>query len=148
MLIDGVRSADRATERVLAYYAAFNQRHYPALLAMLCEDVIHDVNQGRREVGRAAFGEFLQRMDACYREEIGEVVVMVTNDGRRAAAEYVVSGQYLQQDQGLPAARGQSYRLAGGAFFELRDGLISRVSNYYNLQDWLAQIGPDRSSAT
>lgn len=143
MLIDGVRAADRATERVLAYYSAFNQRDYAALLPILCDDVAHDVNQGPREVGREAFAAFLQRMDRCYREQISEVVVMVTHDGRRAAAEYVVTGEYLQQDESLPPANGQTYRLAGGAFFELRDGLISRVTNYYNLQDWLTQIGHD-----
>ena len=25
-------------------------------------------------------------------------------------------------------------------FFELRDGLVTRVTNYYNLEDWLAQV--------
>ncbi|MBZ0222866.1 MAG: isopropylmalate/homocitrate/citramalate synthase, partial [Dokdonella sp.] len=29
----------------------------------------------------------------------------------------------------------------GGAFFEIHDGRITRVSNYYNLQDWLRQVG-------
>jgi hypothetical protein len=28
----------------------------------------------------------------------------------------------------------------GGAFFEIDDGRIARVSNYYNLQDWIAQV--------
>ena len=27
------------------------------------------------------------------------------------------------------------------AFFDLQDGLISRVSVYYNLTDWIAQVG-------
>ena len=31
-------------------------------------------------------------------------------------------------------------KAAGGAFFEVRDGRIQRVSNYYNLEDWLAQV--------
>ena len=30
--------------------------------------------------------------------------------------------------------------LPGGAFFALRDGVIARVTNYYNLEDWLAQV--------
>jgi len=42
---------------------------------------------------------------------------------------------------GLPAASGQTYVLPGGAFYALRDGRICRVSNHYNLQDWLRQIG-------
>lgn len=40
-----------ATELVNAYYAAFNAGDMPAFLALLSEDVIHDINQ---ESGRWA----------------------------------------------------------------------------------------------
>lgn len=140
MKIDGTRSHDRATEVVLAYYAAFNRGDWDGMLALLSDDVAHDLNQGPRETGRAAFAEFLQRMQASYREQLHDIVVLVSPDGSRAAAEYVVHGQYLASDGGLPEARGQKYVLPGGAFFELRDGRIQRVSNYYNLQDWIAQV--------
>jgi steroid delta-isomerase-like uncharacterized protein len=59
----------------------------------------------------------------------------------RFAAEFTVVGTYLQADPGMPDARGQSYELAAGAFFELDDGVIQRVTSYYNLRDWLQQIG-------
>jgi steroid delta-isomerase-like uncharacterized protein len=140
MKIDGTRSHDRATEVVLAYYAAFNRGDWDGMLALLSDDVAHDLNQGPRETGRAAFAQFLQRMQASYREQLHDIVVLVSPDGSRAAAEYVVHGQYLASDAGLPEARGQKYVLPGGAFFELRDGRIQRVSNYYNLQDWIAQV--------
>ncbi|KRA17135.1 ketosteroid isomerase-related protein [Lysobacter sp. Root604] len=140
MKIDGTRSHDRATEVVLAYYAAFNRGDWDGMLVLLSDDVAHDLNQGPRENGRVAFAQFLQRMQASYREQLHDIVVLVSPDGSRAAAEYVVHGQYLASDAGLPEARGQKYVLPGGAFFELRDGRIQRVSNYYNLQDWIAQV--------
>lgn len=140
MKIDGTRSHDRATEVVLAYYAAFNRGDWDGMLALLSDDIAHDLNQGSRETGRAAFADFLQRMQASYREQLHDIVVLVSPDGSRAAAEYVVHGQYLASDAGLPEASGQKYVLPGGAFFELRDGRIQRVSNYYNLQDWIAQV--------
>jgi steroid delta-isomerase-like uncharacterized protein len=68
------------------------------------------------------------------------VVVLATLDGQRAAAEYVVHGEYLRTDEGLPPANGQRYVLPGGAFFDIRDDRIARVTNYYNLQDWIAQV--------
>jgi len=80
-------------------------------------------------------------MQVSYREQLREVVVMADDSGNRAAAEYVVHGEYHHTDDGLPPARGQRYVLPGGAFFDVRDGLITRVSNYYNLQDWIAQVG-------
>lgn len=141
MIIDGTRSHDRSTELVLAYYAAFNRGDREAMLALLTDDVAHDLNQGAREVGRDAFAAFMARMDRCYREQLRDIVVMASPDGVRASAEYVVHGAYIADDEGLPAANGQTYVLPGGAFFDIRDGRIARVTNYYNLQDWIAQVG-------
>lgn len=125
---------------VRAYYAAFNAGDWDGMAALLSEDVAHDVNQGAREGGRAAFRAFLDRMARHYREQVEELVVMVSADGRRAAAEFVVSGEYLLTDPGLPPARGQSYRLPAGAFFAIEGGRIARVTNFYNLRAWIAQV--------
>lgn len=141
MIIDGTRAHDRSTELVLAYYATFNRGDRDAMLALLSDDVAHDLNQSAREIGRDAFAAFMARMDRCYREQLRDIVVMASPDGSRAAAEYVVHGEYLADDEGLPPANGQTYVLPGGAFFEIRDGRIARVTNYYNLQDWIAQVG-------
>ena len=140
MKIDGNRRQDRATELVLTYYTAFNRGDWEGMLALLTDDVAHDLNQGNRETGREAFATFLSRMDASYREQLRDIVVLATLDGQRAAAEYVVHGEYHSTDEGLPPASGQKYVLPGGAFFEIRDDRIARVTNYYNLQDWIAQV--------
>lgn len=134
----------RSLQLVQAYYAAFNAGDRAAMLAVLADDIAHDLNQGARETGKPAFATFMQRMDAHYREQLHDIVVMASNDGRRAAAEYVVHGEYLSTDDGLPEAKGQRYVLPGGAFFEVveveGEARIARVSNYYNLQDWIAQV--------
>ena len=129
-----------SAELVRAYYEAFNRGDREGMLALLTDDVAHDVNQGGREVGKGAFARFLVHMDRCYREELSDIVVMASADGSRAAAEFTVHGTYLATDQGLPPARGQNYRLPAGTFFELRDGRIARVTTYYNLRDWIAQV--------
>lgn len=124
-----------------SYYAAFNAGQPLAMLDLLTEDVTHDVNQGGREVGRDKFAAFLDHMNVSYRERLTDIVVLTSADGSRAAAEFVVHGEYLLTDPGLPEAEGQHYVLPAGAFFEIRDGRIARVTNYYNLQDWIAQVG-------
>ncbi len=133
-----------AEATVRAYYAAFNAGNTDALLALLTEDVIHDISQGGREVGRAAFRAFMGHMDRCYRESLTDLVVVASPDGTRAAAEFVVHGTYLATDPGVPAgtapARGQTYVLSAGAFFALRGGKVARISNHYNLGDWIAQV--------
>jgi steroid delta-isomerase-like uncharacterized protein len=131
-------SASRAL--IERYYDAFNRADWGAMLACLSDDVAHDINQGHRETGRDTFRDFLARMQRSYREQLRDIVVMTSADDSRAAAEYVVHGEYLADDAGLPPAHGQRYVLPGGAFFDIRDGRIARVSNYYNLQDWIAQV--------
>ena len=140
MIIDGTRAHDPATTLILDYYAAFNRSDWGAMLALLTDDVAHDLNQGARETDRDAFAAFLARMGRSYREQLRDIVVMAAPDGERAAAEYVVHGEYLASDEGLPPANGQKYVLPGGAFFDIRDGKIARVTNYYNLEDWIAQV--------
>jgi len=122
------------------YYAAFNNGDWAGMLAELSDDVVHDINQGGREHGREAFAAFLARMERCYREELRGIAIMVSQDGTHAAAEFVVHGEYRNTDEGLPPARGQAYVLPAGAFFDVRDGRISRVTNYYNLDHWLEQV--------
>lgn len=128
------------TELVQSYYDAFNRGDRDAMLELLTDDVAHDLNQGPREVGRDAFRAFLARMDRSYAEQLRDIAVMASADGTRAAAEYVVHGTYKADDEGLPPARGQTYVLPGGAFFEFAGGRLSRVTNYYNLQDWIDQV--------
>lgn len=128
------------TELVTAYYAAFNRGDWDAMCSLLTEDVAHDLNQGGREIGRAAFRAFLDRMNRSYRERLRDIAIMAGPNGR-VGAEYVVEGSYLATDEGLPPATGQTYALPGGAFFEIKGGAIARVTNYYNLQDWLKQVG-------
>ena len=123
------------------YYAAFNRGDAAAMLDLLTDDVVHEPSQGGARHGKAAFAEFLGHMNRCYRETVIDPVFLLAVDGARGAAEFMLEGLYLETDGDLPPASGQRYRLRIGAFFELRDGSIARVSNHYNLADWLTQVG-------
>jgi steroid delta-isomerase-like uncharacterized protein len=122
------------------YYAAFNAGDAVGMLACVTQDVEHRVNEGGIRRGAAKFAEFCGHMGVSYREELREIMVFVNADGTRGAAEFVVHGTYLQTDPGLPEAKGQTYILPAGAFFDLRGGKISRLTTFYNLNDWIAQI--------
>ena len=130
-----------AAETIRAYYDAFNRQDMDAFLALLHDEVVHDINQGERQTGKAAFASFMDHMNRCYRENLTEMVIMASSDGKRASAEFIVNGEYLVTDEGLPEANGQKYVLPAGAFFDLKDGKVSRVTNYYTLNDWIAQVG-------
>ena len=130
-----------ATEALLRrYYDAFNRGDSDGMLACLADDVVHDVNQGERRAGKEKFRAFNARMAHCYQERLENILVLSSADGARGAVEFNVIGTYNNTDEGLPPAKGQTYVLPAGAFFAIKDGKIARVTNYYNLTDWLMQV--------
>lgn len=129
-----------ASQLIQTYYQCFNRRDYPGMLALLSPQVLHEVSQGESQHGQEAFARFLAHMDACYRERVYDLVILSNPEGSRVAAEFMLDGEYRQTDGALPPAQGQTYPIRVGAFFELKDGFITRVSNHYNLRDWIAQV--------
>jgi steroid delta-isomerase-like uncharacterized protein len=135
------------TDVIRRYYDTFNSGDRESFLALLNENVEHGLNQAAPEVGVDAFRQFLQRMDYSYAEQIEELEIFVGEDEpTRGAAEFYIRGTYLNTDEGLPPASGQQYRLRVGAFFDVQEGKVSRITNYYNLQEWLRQISAPASA--
>lgn len=132
--------SDTARSTIETYFNAFNSGNTAAMVDCLADDFAHHVNEGDMRSGKQAFAAFCDHMSRCYKENLTDMVIFTSEDGTRAAAEYIVNGTYLETDAGLPEARGQTYRLPAGSFFSLRDGKITRVVTYYNLADWVAQV--------
>lgn len=128
------------TDIIERYYEAFNRGDYAGMLDLLTDSVTHEPSQGKPRQGKELFRQFLKHMEDCYKERVIDPVVFYSKDCSRAAAEFMLEGKYLKTDEGLPAAKGQEYTLRVGAFFEIKDGKIERVSNHYNLQAWIDQV--------
>jgi len=133
-------SAAATRKLINTYYDAFNRQDTAGMLACLGAGFVHDVSQGEQRKGKDKFAAFLAHMNASYREKLSGIVVMTSTDGSRAAAEFNLKGKYLKTDSGLPKAKGQTYKLRVGAFFEIKRGKIARVSTHYNLKDWTRQV--------
>lgn len=133
-------TANATRKLIRAYYDRFNAQDIEGFLALLGANVVHDISQGGTEKGKARFAKFLAHMNECYRERVSALAIMVDADGGRAAAEFRLDGRYIKTDGDFCRAKGQRYRLRVGAFFEIKGGRITRVSNHYNLKDWLRQV--------
>lgn len=130
-----------ATHKLIErYYQAFNAQNVEGMLDCIGPGFVHDVSQGSRRKGKRLFAEFLAHMNRSYRETLSNIDIMTNRDGSRAAAEFDLKGKYLVTDPGLPEANGQTYKLRVGAFFDIRNDKIVRVSTHYNLSDWKAQV--------
>ncbi len=122
------------------YYQAFNDKNFKLMLSFLSEDIIHDTNQGERSIGKKEFTKFMEEMNLFYDEYLDQIIVMTNPEGKRASAEFVCHGIYKNTCLGLPEAKGQKYNLPVGCFFDIYENKISRVTNYYNMNDWLKQV--------
>ncbi len=137
-----MRDHMKTTNKIIfQYYDSFNKRDLIKFMDILHDKIVHDINLGESQIGKENFSTFMKHMNYCYQEKIKNLVIMSSADGLHAAAEFIVEGTYIATDSGLPPASGQHYSLLGGAFFEIKDGKIFRITNYYNLNDWLKQIG-------
>lgn len=131
---------DAVKEVITKYYEAFNKKDWNIFFDCLTEDVVHEVNQGKSEKGKKVFEAFMDKMNESYDETVVDLIVFSSDCGKHGAAEFYIEGKYLKTDAGLPEAKGQTYRLRVGAFFDIQGGKISRVTNYYNLNEWLSQV--------
>ena len=131
---------DLVKELITTYYESFNKKDWDSFVNTLANDVEHDVNQGGCEVGKKPLKKFMEKMNISYDEKVLDLIVFTSDCGTRASAEFYIEGKYLKTDEGLPEAKGQIYKLRCGSFFSIKGGKIARVTNYYNLNEWLSQI--------
>jgi len=122
------------------YYTYFNQKNWEGMLSLLHSEVRHEPNQGNVRIGNEKFTEFMQTMDESYEETLTDLVFFTSSDDTRVAAEFMVNGVYKQAEEGFPPAHGQTYILPAGAFLEVKEGKITRVTTYYNLPLWIKLV--------
>lgn len=130
----------KAVEIVAEYYQAFNDKNWEKMLSLVDDNIQHDSNQGETRMGMELFKKFVDKMDVAYDEKLTDMIIMGESTDTRVAAEFVVNGIYKEAEEGLPAARGQKYVLPAGAFLEVKNGKITRVTTYYNLELWIQLV--------
>lgn len=130
-----------ALQIVKEYYAAFNDKNWDGMLALVADDIRHEPNQGEPREGKELFQAFMKKMDESYEETLTNMKFYVAeeNDGA-IAAEFTVNGLYNKAEEGLPEAEGQAYVLPAAAFLTVKDGKITRVATHYNLELWIELV--------
>jgi steroid delta-isomerase-like uncharacterized protein len=123
---------------IRAYFEAFNRHDLEGMVANMAPEIKHQLNQGEDQIGIEAFRKFKTYMDTCYREQITDLNIMV--GGHLGCAEFTCSGTYLATDGNFPEANGQTYAIKAAAIFEESEGKVTRITSYYNVPEWVAQI--------
>lgn len=128
-------------EIVKQYYTYFNELNWKGMLSLVSDDIRHEPNEGEARVGTELFKKFLNKMDTAYQETLTNQVFFTSDDDHsRIATEFTVNGIYKIGEPGLPEAKGQKYVLPAGAFLEVKNGKITRITTYYNLDLWIRLV--------
>lgn len=110
------------------------------MLDLVSEDIVHEPNEGDPRHGKSLFRAFVQKMDVAYDETLKDFTIYTEPSEEKVAVQFTVHGRYLQAEEGLPEAHGQTYILPAAAFLTVKDGLITKVTTYYNLSEWIRQV--------
>lgn len=103
-----------AQDLVLQHWQHANQRDWPAFAALLSPDVVYEVPQTRERVrGAANYLAFFKTWPGSWRADIVQLIA----DGERAVSTIAFVTEQGQE--------------TGISFFELRGGLISRITDYW-----------------
>jgi steroid delta-isomerase-like uncharacterized protein len=100
------------------------------------EDIaIGKATRGKEEMKALISGAFTAMPD------MNIELVTIFNSGNWAATEWTMSGSYSNNFPGMPPATGKKFSVRGASIMELRNGEISRISDYWNYASLLEQVG-------
>lgn len=108
------------------FFASVNARDFDGVEDCMHEDMVFEFSPGKRDFGKRAFRQFLAEQTTGSDEQIGDITIITSEDGTRAAAEFTRRGRVPNAaDDGLP---GERFSRPDGMFFAVEDGLISRIT--------------------
>jgi steroid delta-isomerase-like uncharacterized protein len=126
------------------YIEAWNSHDPAKVLACMTEDIVRDdKGRGERLEGadniRQSIVDAAENFSSDYRIEPGELI-LATDE--MFSAEWTMSGTNDRENKirGLPRT-GRQFRLQGLTIGRLRDGKVAEERLYYNMADYLTQIG-------
>jgi steroid delta-isomerase-like uncharacterized protein len=136
-------SGARPADWIRAYNDAWSSHDPESVLGFMSDDVVYaDVTLGERLEGKSAVREYVAALErnfsSDYRMEWGQSVA--TDEA--FATEWTMSGTHDRDDEerGLPAT-GQRFQVSGVSIGRRRNGKVVEERNYWNMADFLTQVG-------
>ena len=122
------------------YAAAWNSHDTEKMVSFFTDDSVYeDLGIGKIKRGKEELRAFINGFFATFPDHNFEVKSSFIS-GDWYCAEWVWSGTHKGDIPGLPAT-GKRFSIRGVSVGELKEGKIKRNSDYYNLMDFLKQIG-------
>lgn len=121
----------------MRYYTVYNAENWQACFSLLSPDVVHDHPKGR-ESGKLAFERSVFQADRC-RLKFANISIRASQSGRQAVAEYSVLRSDLNTAPEMLKGSNPYPHLQGRSFFDVKGGLIRRITTYCDLGEWMGR---------
>jgi len=122
------------------YIGAWNSRDVDKIASFFTDDCVYDdVAFGMVARGKKEINDFL-KVTFVWSPDLKFELKSFFGAGGRTATEWVMTGTHAGELPGIPAT-GKSFSVRGVSISELREGKISRNTDYYNLVSFLQQVG-------
>ncbi len=120
-------------EDVIAkYIACYNNRDIDGMISFVTEDVVFEnisnAGQSMRLEGKTAMRQVAELSGNAFSYRRQRIVNIVST-GTKAAAEVEFEGK-AAVDLPTGVAAGETVKIRGASFFEMRGGLLARVADY------------------
>lgn len=122
------------------FMGAWNSHDVDKIASFLTDDSVWEdlafgvVSQGKKEIKDFIKATFVWSPDLKFE------LKSFFSAGDWTASEWVMTGTHAGEVPGIPAT-GKRFSVRGASIEELRGGMISRHSDYYNLVSFLQQVG-------
>ena len=128
-------------EILKAENAAWNSHDVDMIAAFYTDDCIkEDVAVGVHARGKEAMNVVNRGAFAAVPDMKIELTLVVSS-GATAATEWTMSGTYSGKRPGAAPVTGRPFSVRGATIMQLREGRISRVSDYWDSAQFLQQVG-------
>lgn len=125
---------------IQAYIDAANIPDNAAILALMDDDIVFEINQGMRQIGKDNLRLILASKAAHMKEQLADAVIMSNVDGNFGAAEFTWKGSNLVALEGFPNSGGQRFSMRAVITFEVEDGKFTRITSHRDVNEWKRQI--------
>ena len=121
-------------------FAAGNSHDIDKVISFFTNDCVYeDVAIGRVNRGKEELKAFFKEMFV-WSPDAKIELKSVFSAGDWAASEWVMTGTHAGDTPELPAT-GKSFSVRGTSIIQMRNGKLSRQSDYWNLMSFLQQVG-------
>ena len=133
--------SDQIEEILRGENAAWNAHDVERIAAFYTDDCFkEDIAVGKATRGKEEMKTLIGGAFRAIPDMKIELVTLFYRGGW-AATEWTMSGSYSSDYPGFPLAGGRRFSVRGASIMELRDGKISRISDYWNFTSFLQQVG-------